>query len=346
MRQTPPLRATLEDVADRAAVSLATVDRVLHDRSGVRAATRKRVLEAAVHLAYLPEGTLAKMLRPAPMRLTFILPKGENRFISLLAESALRVAEHLSPYNVQCRVRWVESFNAQALSRELLAQPGKSDAVAFIPLEHPLVRDATNRLVDAAISVLTLASDLSNSRRTAYIGLDNYAAGRTAGLILGKWTGGRSGQVVMICGSLDYRGHGERELGFAHILQESIAQLEVTGVREAHDDPQRTYHLTCELIARSRKLVGIYNVGGGCDGVGRALKEAGLAGNVVFIGHELTPETRGFLIDGTMAGVIHQNPQLEVMNCVRTLANLRDGKKPHEGIEPLRITLIVRENLP
>ncbi|WP_322784548.1 LacI family DNA-binding transcriptional regulator [Verminephrobacter aporrectodeae] len=346
MQQPPRARARLADVAHRAAVSVATADRVLHDRTGVRESTRKRVLEAAARLDYIPEGTLAKMLHPACTRLSFILPEGNNRFISLLAESALRAQEQLAAYNVQCKVRWVESFNAEALSKELLVQGRKSDGIAFIPLEHPLVRDATNHLVDSGVPVMTVASDLSNTRRTAYIGLDNYAAGRTAGLVLGKWSGGQAGQVVMICGSLSYRGHGERELGFQHLLQESFPELEITGVREGHDDPERTYQQTNELIAQHKRLVGIYNVGGGAEGVGRALKKAGLAGKVSFVGHELTPETRGFLIDATMAGVIHQNPQLEVMNCVRTLANLREGKKPQEGIEPLRIALIVRENLP
>jgi LacI family transcriptional regulator len=336
----------LADVAALAGVSMATADRVVHDRKGVRDATRQQVLSAASRLNYLSEATLSRMLRPPPMRLIFLLPKGANRFISLLADYAQRAEEQYSPYNVQCRVRWVEAFNPEQLAKEMAAQGHKANGIAFVPLENPLVRDAANRLIDMGTQVITVASDLSNTRRTAYVGLDNYAAGRTAGLVLGRWSDREGGKVVMICGSLSYRGHGERELGFQHLLHETFPKLHVTGVREGHDDPERTYRQTRELIAQHRDLVGVYNVGGGSDGVGRALREAGVAGKVVFIGHELTPETRTFLFDGTMAAVIHQNPQLEVMNCIRILANVREGKKPQEGIEPLRIALIVRENVP
>ena len=54
-----------------------------------------------------------------------------------------------------------------------------------MPLEHPLVREAVHTLAEEGVPVVTLVSDLSNSRRAGYVGLDNRAAGRTAALLLG-----------------------------------------------------------------------------------------------------------------------------------------------------------------
>lgn len=93
-------------------------------------------------------------------------------------------------------------------------------------------------------------------------------------------------------------------------------------------------------------LAGIYNIGGGAEGIGRALKEAGADRKIVFIGHGLTPDTRALLIDGTMDAVITQNPQGAVMNCVRIFANLRDGREPTSGVETTRSQVIFRESLP
>jgi len=341
-----PRRATLADVAALARVSLATADRVVHDRRGTGEATRKRVLAAAVKLDYIASATVERLLRPAPQRLLFVLPRGTNRFIDLLAEYAHRIEAHLTPYNVRGKVRWVEAFKPEVLAQELLRQGRKADAIAYVPLDHPMVRDATNRLVEEGRPVITLATDLAESKRTAYVGLDNYAAGRTAAQVMAHWAHRGTGSIVLISGSPRYRGHGERELGFRNALAEMYSNLNVTASREGHDDPQRTYQRAKELITQNGGLVGLYNVGGGQAGVARALREAGLAGKVVFIGHELTPETRAFLFDGTMAAVIHQNPQIEVMNCVRVMANVRAGHKPMEGIEPLRIALILKENVP
>ncbi len=41
----------MKDIARQAGVGLATVDRVLHDRPGVRAGTRRRVLQAIDELS-------------------------------------------------------------------------------------------------------------------------------------------------------------------------------------------------------------------------------------------------------------------------------------------------------
>ena len=92
-------------------------------------------------------------------------------------------------------------------------------------LEHPRVLEAVNTLADRGVSVVTLISDLSNSRRVSYVCIDNRAAGRTAGYLLGRFIGSRRGQIAIIAGSLSYRAHEEREMGFRHILREIFSDV-------------------------------------------------------------------------------------------------------------------------
>jgi LacI family transcriptional regulator len=66
---------------------------------------------------------------------------------------------------------------------------------------------------------------------------------------------------------------------------------------------------------------------------------------VTFIGHGLTPDTRAALIDGTLDVAITQDPQIMMLNCVRIFTNLRAGRAALSGIEPMQISLFVRENL-
>jgi LacI family transcriptional regulator len=345
----PPLaaaRARLTDVARLSGVSSATVDRVLNQRPGVRTATAHRVLKVAAEVGYLPDTDLYASLRPKPMQLAFLLPTGTNRYFRLLADYIDYAAEQLTVFNVKCRYHFIEGFNPNVLAEGLLRYGRRADGVAFMALEHPRVREAVTTLVDEGVHVVTLISDVSNSRRSAYVGMDNRAAGRTAAYLLARFVGHRKGKIAMIAGSLSYRAHEEREMGFARMLEEMLPATPVVELREGRDDADTNYQQARGLLAQYPDLVGIYNIGGASDGVARALKEAGRDQDVVFIGHGLTQDTRALLIDGTLDAVINQQPQNLIMNSVRIFTNLRERKNPLLGIEPVRISLVLRENLP
>ena len=341
-----PSRSRVADIARAAGVSTATVDRVLHGRANVRQATAQRVLKVAAELQYLPEADLLRALQPPPMQLAFLLPAGTNRYLRMLGETVATMESQLAPFNVRCRTHFIEGFNPPVLAQALLQHGRRNNGVAFMPLDHPLVREAVHTLADEGVPVVTLVSDLSNSRRAAYVGLDNRAAGRTAALLIGRFIGGRAAQVALIAGSRSYRGHEEREMGFLSLVEEMFPQLQVAGLREGHDDAQKNERQTRALLERYPQLAGIYNIGGASDGVARALKAAGRDQKVVFIGHGLTPDTRALLIDGTLDAVITQTPQSVVGNAVRSFANLRDGRDAMAGVEALRLNIVLRENLP
>jgi LacI family transcriptional regulator len=280
------------------------------------------------------------------MDLAFLLPAGSNRYLHMLGDCICYAQESLAPYNVRCRSHTVDSFDPRRVADALLRHGRRAQGLAFMALEHPLVREAVNTLAERGVHVVTLISDLSNSRRAAYVGMDNRAAGRSAGDLIGRLLGARTGRVAMIAGSLSYRGHEEREMGFLHVMQERFPQLTVIGLREGLDDADNNYRQARSLLDANPDLVGLYNIGGASDGVGRALKETGRDQAVVFIGHGLTQDTRALLVDGTLDAVITQHPQTMVANCVRIFSNLRDGRDVMAGVEPIRISIVMRENLP
>lgn len=340
------MRSRIADIARAAGVSTATVDRVLHGRLRVRAATAQRVIKAAAALDYLPEAELWRTLQPAPMEIVFLLPAGTNRFLRQLGDLIRASDASLAPYNVQCRVVFIDSFDPFSVAAALQRHGRRAQGVAFMALEHPQVREAVAQLADRGVSVVTLISDLTQSRRQAYVGMDNRAAGRTAALLIGRFLAGRQGPVAMIAGSLSYRGHEEREVGFLRLIEQEFPALHVVGVREGLDDAETNYRLARTLLRQHPNLVALYNIGGGAEGVGRALKQHTGASRPVFVAHGLTPETRALLIDGTLDVLINQDPQTMILDCVRIFTNLRDGRPATMGVEPVRINLVMRENLP
>ncbi len=340
------MRATISDIAREAGVSTATVDRVLNNRSGVHSRTRDRVLTTAERLGYLPGAMAADPTFRAAnaTRIDFLLPGGTNTFMNTLAAQITAMAEWRGP-QADIRVRLIEGFNPDALARALLEIRGSTSGVGVIALDHPTVREAIREVGASGIPVLTMVSDIANVPRIGYVGIDNRAAGRLAGHLLGRFVGTRKGNVALFAGSLSYRGHEEREMGFRHILSEEFSGLRIVELREVKDDTERSYREACALLDAHGDLAGIYNIGAGNRGIAKALEERGRARDIVFVGHELTEHTRRYLLSGTMDAVIDQNPRVEARDAIdRMLAAARG--EPAPNLPAIRIQAIFRENIP
>jgi LacI family transcriptional regulator len=66
----------------------------------------------------------------------------------------------------------------------------------------------------------------------------------------------------------------------------------------------------------------------------------------VFIGHDLTPQTRRFLLLGVMAAVITQNPGHEARSALRILLALSRNEPIIPEQELIGIDIVIRDNLP
>jgi len=339
------MRSTVIDIAREAGVSVATVDRVLNSRAGVRERTREIVLETAKRLGYFATNSISlPQTEGEVIRLDFVLPVGTNTFIQMLHDQL--GAQGAARPDLDVRINSIEGFNPDKLARTLHDLPSETRGVGLIALDHPTVREAIRALSRNGIKVVTLATDILYVPRIAYVGIDNRQAGRLAGQVVGRLLGvtGRPGKVALFAGSLSYRGHQEREMGFRHILAEEFQKLQIVELREMGDDRERAYEEASALLSRHDDLSAFYNIGAGNLGIARALREHDRDKAIVFIGHELTDGTKRLLLDGTMDAVIDQNPRVEAREALNILTHaVRDS--PYE-VHPPRLHLVLKENIP
>jgi len=340
------VRATIEDVAEAAGVSVATVDRVLNGRAAVRPKTAARVEQAVRRLSYQPDRLAARLARGREYRFCFILPEGANAFMIALADAVREEASRMEREKVVIDLRHTDVFQASALAATLDQIGPAYDGAAVVALDHPLVREAINALHDRGVSVVTLVSDVPSSRRIHYVGIDNSAAGRTAATLMGRYLSGRTGKVGLVAGSLSLRDHIERQFGFEQVMAHDYPNITLLPVRESRDDRNKVQGVAEQLLADHPDLIGLYNVGAGSGGIAAALEAAGRQRDVVFITHELTDDTRRALIDGTIDIIINQDAGHEVRSAIRVLLSKADKAPLVEEMERIRIDIYVRDNIP
>src|SRR5262245_48806394 len=139
-------RISLHDVAQAAGVSMATVDRVLHGRGGVRARTVAHVKAVVQRLGYRPDPAAARLARKRLTRLVFVLPAGTNTFVDMLDKQVHATIPWLHEQRATAVVQRADVFSPDSLARHLATLRGRYEAAVVMALDHPLVRAAIDDL--------------------------------------------------------------------------------------------------------------------------------------------------------------------------------------------------------
>jgi LacI family transcriptional regulator len=339
-------KPTVNDIARVAGVSLATVDRVLNARPGVRSVTVDKVHRAIAELGYVRDTAAANLARRRVYNLLFVLPATDNEFVLALHDQITQQGRKLAHDRTILRTLTATPFDPQAIVAILdRLEPAETDGVAVFSPETPAVRDAVRRVRDKGIAVVALVSDLPSSARDHFVGIDNVSAGRTAARLMGRFVR-RQGQVLVITGSRLARDHMERRHGFDQVMQEAYPELEVLASIEGRDDPDLVHRLLPDVFASYPDLCGIYSSAAGNAGLIRFLEEARVPKDLVVIAHELTPMTRVALRAGVFDALISQDTGHLVRSAVRLLKATADDAPYDPTQERIRIDIYLNENLP
>jgi LacI family transcriptional regulator len=335
-------KPTMEDVAKASGVSYSTVERVLNGRGGVAREKESRVLEWARKLKM--DRALGEV-SVRWLRIAILTQKPSSPYYVALRQGFELAQKSFETHRVVCHLTFFDDLEPQSLAAVVNRASEKADAMIVVAYEHGVVVDAISR-VARKIPVVTLASDLPDSGRLAYVGIDNRCAGRTAGELMGRFLGRDGGQVIVIAGLRTYLGHEEREGAFRSVMRRKFPACEVVATVESREDEKSTERLTRDAFKKHPDLRGIYNLSVGDEGIARALKALRREHSTVLIGHELTEISRALLIEGVMDAVLDQSPFVEAVRAVEAILSHYNRGTP-SGL-PLQtpMSIYLQENLP
>ncbi len=339
-------RPTVNDIAREAGVSLATVDRVLNERPGVKAKTVSAVQEAISRIGYVRDIAAANLARQRQYRMVAALPDSDSQFTATLVEALQDAAQAAAISRTELEILRYPAEDGHALGA-LLARVSAQDTagVALTAPETPVVRDAVKALKAKGIPVIALASDLPNTERDHFVGIDSRASGRTAGVLMGRFVGAQGGQVLALAQSMQLRDAIERRRGFDEVMQAEFPAIEVLPTLEFHGSDAALRASVTECLRHATDVRGIYLLGGGHRALAATLADLGLTGRFVIIGHELTPHTRRALMAGHIDAVITQNLGHLARSALRVLRAKADRIPIDEAQEQLRIEILMKENI-
>ncbi len=335
-------KVNLQHIADRAGVGIATVDRVLNERGNVSSATTNKVLNAAREMQlkrHLPESYYKAV------RIEVLLARPELPLIDRMNQEFKRLSRSIDR-SVFIHRKILRNERPETIAAAIKETSG--NAVIVYAQEHEVVHQAIERNLALNIQTVTIISDLPNALRLANVGIDNRKAGRTAAYFVSNMSPPGS-KFLILCNHLGFHGHSERVRGFLDFLTENRPDLSVVEVIEGFDDDARSHVGLSQALAKHAHIAAIYNTGAANGAVFSVLKPLAKESRPLFVGHELTDETRQMLKSGIMTMVIDQNPEMQALWAVEVILNrlgfAGTAKRDESGQIRVPFTLYSPENI-
>ncbi|MER5029624.1 LacI family DNA-binding transcriptional regulator [Pantoea anthophila] len=318
---------TLEMLAERAGVSLATVDRVLNERGGVSPRTVQKVLEAA------REAGLRRIL-PEEHRHAWqieVLLSGDDAFFfRQLSSDFSTIATALGYRRVVLHRTFIPECCPDRLAGLIEARSKTRDALIVFAHEHPAVYQALQCCEQRGVPVVTLVTDLPGARRLCHVGIDQLQAGRTAGLMMGSLIRPK-GDVIVVSGRSEYRAHQQRIQGFRDVLEKRFPDVTLREVLAGQESRITISRLLEKELVQSAKVVGLYNTGLGNTEISEALARHRLTQACTLITHELYSTTKALFSRNALALTLDQNTARHAQLSVDILLSyLEHGQIPEE----------------
>lgn len=320
-------RPTIEQLAEAAGVSVATVDRVLNKRAHVRARTAKRVHEAALEIGFHASGLIGQRIREElpEYRLGFLLLDTGQTFYGEFARQLELAVGEAADFRGVTVIDRASPRAPDEIAARLTALASRSMAVAVVAPEHPAVTAAVMSLAEKEIPVFSLLSDFAAGIRQAYVGVHNGKVGRTAAWMIANCAR-RPGKVALFVGSHRFHGHEAREMGFRAFFREEAPQFTVLDTLVNFEDARFTHDALLDLSRHHTDLAGCYVAGGGMEGAISAARLIAPESRPVMICNELTGLSAAALADKVITMVISTPLQAISRDVVRLMARSLSGK--------------------
>jgi LacI family transcriptional regulator len=335
----------VREIAAQAGLSEATVDRVLHQRGGVRASTVDEVQQAIADL-----GRQRSQLRLAGRTfMVDVVVQAPPRF-SVAVQAALEAElPSLRPAVIRSRFHLHQGASAPTLAADLrrIARTGSHGVILKAP-DLPDVVDAVARLAEASIPVVTLVTDLPTTSRAAYVGIDNRAAGATAAYLLGQWLGERPGDILVVRGRASFRGEDEREMGFRGTLRDSWPHRAQIDVVDEEDQAGAVAVSVRAALAAHPGIRAVYSMYAGAGGNTAVLDAFDALGRRcdAFVAHDLDGENAPLLQQRRLTAVLQHDLRHDLRRACQVIMQAQRALPGPIAALPSTVQIITPHNIP
>lgn len=340
----------IKDIAERAGVSVGTVDRVLHERPNVSPAAREKVEKALAEMDYQPNVYASALAYNKDYLFCCVIPMHESEAYWDEIEEGVKACTALRrDFHISLKILYYERFNSasfESIAKECLdANP---DGVIVVPARLDITRDFTEQLSDRNIPFILLDSYLPDLKPLAFYGQDSFQSGYFAARMM-MLIASKEQEIMMMKqlnnGHVGSKQQSNRETGFRHYMRDHFPEISIIDVDLPLGGTKAQYDKILEDFFKEHPHVHhCITFNSKAHLVGEFLLRTNRR-NVQIMGYDMVPKNAECVRQGSISFLIAQHAYMQGYACVETLFQAIVLKKEVNPVNYMPIELLVKENI-
>lgn len=341
----------IKEIAKLAGVSIGTIDRVLHNRTGVSDATRKKVLKIIQETGY-KKNIIASRLKLAAVKkikIAILIPeiKDEKSYWKWPKEGIRKAILELKEQGISVSYFYFNSFvpqDFQQKAREILSLD--FDAIVTVPFFKEESEQLLDRTQTENIPVVFLDTQQRLGKQANYINQNSYTAGMVAGRLLHGLVGDEG--LYFVVSITNERGiqinNLQRENGFRSFFKKNYPDKRYK-IHTIHQPLEDHVDIEKEILQLLDSPVrkGIFVTNARSFLLLDILKSNNIQ-NTYTIGFDLNKQNMNYLESGDINFLINQKPEYQGYAAVKGLYKFLITQDESELNIDIPIDIRVKEN--
>jgi LacI family transcriptional regulator len=344
----------IHDIAERAKTSIGTVDRVIHNRSGVAEKTRQRVMEVLKEFNYKPNLIARRLASKDIFKIAVLLPVPSISFWKIHPEGIRKAADEVKPFGVE-----VDSFTFEFNSKEeyirnlSLIKDGNYDAMLAVPVFY---EEIVAFIRETKIVTVFFDANIDGERdvNSCFIGEDAYQSGKVGGKLLSP--GFQYGDSLLIIAignkSQSHLRWIERESGVkdfflnarsdlqiesSSIIKIELSELDDKSIEEKISMVFKDHPRITRVFINSCRATSL------CAPFFEQAKK--FRRDLKIVGYDLTDENIFHLKNGTIDFLINKHPKEQCYHGIKMIYEYLVLRIPIPAKTLMPIDIIIKENV-
>ncbi|MBR4920492.1 MAG: LacI family DNA-binding transcriptional regulator [Prevotella sp.] len=340
----------IKDIAERAGVSVGTVDRVLHKRPNVSKSALEKVEKALKEMDYKPNMYASALAYNKSYTFYCIIPKHESEaYWEEVEEGVIAACELRRDFRISQKMMYYNRFSAETFSKvtnECLKQ--NPDGVIIVPSKLDVTRKFTDQLHEQGIPFILLDSYMPDLKPLSFFGQDSFSSGYFAARMLMMLAPHETEIMLMKQmrnGNVASKQQENRETGFRHYMHDHFPDVVINEVNLSLDEKRENYDgILDKFFSTHPQTHHCIAFNSKAHIVGEYLLRSNRR-NIQIMGYDMVPKNVECVRQGSISFLIAQHGYMQGYSCIETLFNAIVLKKEVDPVNYMPIELLTKENI-